>query len=344
MNNIHNLAVLLEAFFTDRLMRQRHASPETIASYRDTFCLLLRFANERLKKSPSQLELQDLSAPFIGGFLDHLEKERGNSARTRNTRLAAIRSFFKYVALREPAHSVLIQRVLAMPSKRYDKAQIEFLTYPEVNALLEAPDRTTWAGRRDRALLLLAVQTGLRVSELTGLSCQDVVVHNGAHVHCKGKERCTPLRKEAVAILRAWLADEQGSGRHQGMPANEVKVSPDDISEVSLQGYGVPTGQGGYQSIVFRTKPVTLQDKRLQDMIDEGRKAELFSVAFRAAITETFPVQPEGLIAIESVGSTTDGRTQWEFTLNLATPRSPEDVLKVLGTIQLQDLHVHPPL
>lgn len=214
MKTFANFPGLLEAFFTDRLVRQRQASPNTIASYRDTFCLLLRFAQQHLNKAPSALTIEDLDAPFIGAFLDHLEKDRGNSARSRNTRLAAIQSFFRYVALHEPLHSALAQRVLAMPSKRYDRKPIEFLTRQEIDALLEAPGQDTWAGRRDRALLLLAVQTGLRVSELIGLRCQDVVLDRGAHVRCQGKgrkERCTPLRKEVVSVLRAWLRERNGS-------------------------------------------------------------------------------------------------------------------------------------
>jgi site-specific recombinase XerD len=204
---------LLEAFFTDRLMRQRQASPHTIASYRDTFRLLLEFVSLRLKKAPSALSLDDLDAPLVGAFLDHLEQARSISARSRNVRLAAIHSFFKYAAFHQPAHSALIQRVLAMPSKRYHQSAVEFLTRSEIDALLAAADQRTWIGRRDRALLLLGVQSGLRVSELVGLRCQDVVLGTGAHVRCQGKgrkDRCTPLRKEAVAVLRAWLRENNG--------------------------------------------------------------------------------------------------------------------------------------
>lgn len=199
---------LLEAFFTDRLMRQRQASPHTIASYRDTFCLLLRFIQQTLKKTPSTVSLTDINAPFVCTFLDHLEAKRGNSARTRNTRLAALHSFFKYAALREPHHSAVIHRVLAIPSKRYRHREVEFLTRKETEAILAVPDPGTWAGRRDHALILLAVQTGLRVSELIGLTRQDIVLGKGAHVRCTGKgrkDRCTPLRKDTVNVLRAWL-------------------------------------------------------------------------------------------------------------------------------------------
>ena len=224
MATFANFPGILEAFFTDRLMRQRQASPHTIASYRDTFRLLLEFVFLRLKKAPSALSLDDLDAPLIGAFLDHLERERGVSARTRNVRLAAIHSFFKYAAFHDPAHSALIQRVLAMPSKRYDKAAIEFLSRSETDALVAAADQRTWIGRRDRALLLLAVQLGLRVSELVGLRGQDVVLGSGAHVRCQGKgrkERCTPLRKEVVTVLRAWLREQNRPPASPSFPTSE---------------------------------------------------------------------------------------------------------------------------
>lgn len=208
-----NFSALLQAFFTDRLMRQRQASPETIASYRDAFCLLFSFVKQRLNKTPSALEIEDIDAPLIVEFLCWLESERGNCARTRNARLAAIHSFFKYAALRTPTHSWLIQRVLAIPGKRYDRVPVEYLSRIETEALLAAPDQTTWSGRRDRTLMLLTVQAGLRVSELVGLDCQDIVLGNGAHVRCKGKgrkERCTPLRKETIEALYTWLRERDG--------------------------------------------------------------------------------------------------------------------------------------
>jgi site-specific recombinase XerD len=203
----------VQAFFTDRLLRQRRASPHTIAGYRDAFRLLLRFALEQLGKTPTELEVEDLDAPFIGEFLDHLEARRGNSARTRNARLAAIRSFFRYVALNEPAHALLCQRILAMPSKRHERRTIEFLDRQEIDALLAAPDTSTWTGRRDRTLLLVAIQTGLRVSELIGLRNQDVVLGTGAHVRCEGKgrkHRCTPLRKDTVVMVEGWQRKQRG--------------------------------------------------------------------------------------------------------------------------------------
>jgi integrase/recombinase XerD len=210
MNSDTNFSGLVQAFFTDRLLRQRGASPHTVAGYRDTFRLLLRFAKERLGKAPSKLSLKDLDAPFVGDFLDHLEKGRGNGARSRNTRLAAIHSFFHYLSFQEPAYADQCRRILAIPSKRYERRLIEYLTAEEIDALLAAPDRTTWIGRRDRALLLVGIQTGLRVSELIGLRRSDIILGAGAHVRCEGKgrkQRFTPLRQEAVAVLAQWLRE-----------------------------------------------------------------------------------------------------------------------------------------
>jgi integrase/recombinase XerD len=221
MNSPSPFPALLEAFFTDRLMRQRQASTHTVVSYRDTFRLLLEYAQRRLHKAPSDLTMSDLDTPLLGAFLDYLEQARHNSARSRNLRLAAIHSFFRYVALHEPQHSALAQRVLAMPSKRYVRRPIEFLTRDEVEALLAAPDASTWTGRRDQALLLLAVQTGLRAAELLDLRCQDIVLGAGAHVRCLGKgrkQRCTPLRKDTVAILRRWLQERQGQPADVAFP------------------------------------------------------------------------------------------------------------------------------
>ena len=207
------LAPTLQAFFTDRLIKQRHASQHTITAYRDTIRLLLRFASERTRTPPSDLDITDLDAPLIGAFLDHLEHERGNSARTRNARLAAIRSLFRYAALNHPEHAATIQRVLSIPPKRFKRALVSFLTEPELDALLNAPDRTTWTGRRDHALILLAAQTGLRASELIGLSRTDLHLGHGAHVNCVGKgrkQRITPLTMSTVTTLREWLREREG--------------------------------------------------------------------------------------------------------------------------------------
>ncbi|MGH3837991.1 MAG: tyrosine-type recombinase/integrase [Pseudonocardiaceae bacterium] len=208
------LAPVMQGFFTERLIGQRRASPHTVASYRDTFRLLLGFAQRCTRKAPSKLSLEDLDAVVIGAFLDYLEAERHNSVRTRNNRLAAIHSLFAYAALRHPEHAALIQRVLAIPAKRTDRQLVSFLTDEEIDAVLAAPDRNTWIGRRDHALLLVAVQTGLRVSELTSLACSDVELGTGAHLRCHGKgrkERITPLTTQVSAVLRVWLAERQGA-------------------------------------------------------------------------------------------------------------------------------------
>lgn len=208
---------LLQSFFSHRLIAQRQASPHTIASYRDTFRLLLHFAHEKLGKPASRITLEDLNATFIGAFLDNLEHDRGNAVRSRNHRMTVIRSFFRYAALESPQHSGIVQRVLAIPSKRHERRLVGFLSRPEIDALLTAPDRNIWRGRRDHALLLMAVQTGLRLSEITALRQQDVVLGRGAHVRCVGKgrkERCTPLAKSTAAVLAEWIR-EQGSGGAQ---------------------------------------------------------------------------------------------------------------------------------
>jgi integrase/recombinase XerD len=233
MRSKTTLAVLLQEFFTGRLIGQRRVSSHTVASYRDTFRLLLRFAQERLKKEPSKLGLAQIDAPLLLAFLDYLEKERGNSARSRNTRLAALHSFFRYVALQEPEYAAQAQRILAIPCKRYTRRPIDYLTGTEVEAILKAPDQKTWGGRRDTALLLVAVETGLRLSELIGLRCADVVLNHGAHVRCEGKgrkERCTPLRKETVKVLSAWLRERQGQPSDPLFPSTRGgALSPDGV-------------------------------------------------------------------------------------------------------------------
>jgi site-specific recombinase XerD len=206
MNTSRSLATLLEGFFTQSLMQQRRASPHTIASYRDTFRLLLQFAQRRLHKAPSLLALDDVNAPLVLAFLDELEQRRGVTARTRNLRLTAIHSFLRYAAFESPEHLALIQRVLAIPAKRFTRALVHYLTRTEVDALLAAPDQGTWSGRRDHALILLAVQTGLRLSELTSLQRDDLSLGTGSHVRVIGKgrkERCTPLSKITRTVMVA---------------------------------------------------------------------------------------------------------------------------------------------
>jgi len=212
------LAPTLQSFFTDRLIRQRHASAHTIVAYRDTFKLLLGFAEQRTGRAPSRLEIADLDAPLVGEFLDYLETERGNAVRTRNARLAAVHSLFRYAALSHPQDAAVIQRVLAIPPKRFNRVIVTYLDERETGALLAAPDPRTWTGRRDHALLAVAIQTGLRASELTGLTVADVHLGNGAHVSCLGKgrkQRITPLTSETVATLKLWMIERAG---HSGDP------------------------------------------------------------------------------------------------------------------------------
>lgn len=206
------LAPLLQRFFTQRLMQQRQASPHTISSYRDTFRQFLKFIQQRLRKPPSRLTFEEIDAPLIVAFLDELEKRQGISVRSRNLRLTAIHSFFRYAAFEAPAHSAQIQRVLAIPSKRFTRTLVHFLTRPEVEALLAAPDQFSWSGRRDHAFLLVAVQTGLCLSEMTGLKREDLILGAGAHLRVIGKgrkERCTPLAKSTLGVLKAWLREPQ---------------------------------------------------------------------------------------------------------------------------------------
>jgi site-specific recombinase XerD len=207
------LAPVLQGFFTDKLIAQRQASPHTITAYRDTCRLLLEFASKQARKQPCQLDIADLDAPLITAFLTHLEARRANTVTTRNARLAAIRSLFRYAALRAPEHAAVISRVLAIPPKRCDRAIVCFLDAGQIDALLAAPGQASWLARRDHALLLVAVQTGLRVSELTGLTTGDIHLGPGPHVRCHGKgrkDRATPLTRQTVAVLRTWLAERGG--------------------------------------------------------------------------------------------------------------------------------------
>lgn len=207
------LTATMQAFFVDRLITQRNASPRTVAAYRDTLKLLLRFASEQTGKQPSQLDFGDLDASLIGAFLNHLEHDRGNSPRTRNARLAAIHSLYRYSALRHPEHAQTIGRVIEIPAKRHERALISYLDLDEIKALLAAPDRDSWLGRRDHALLLVMIQTGLRVSELTNLRTRDLTLSTGAHCRVIGKgrkARCAMLTAETIAVLRPWSRERNG--------------------------------------------------------------------------------------------------------------------------------------
>ena len=244
------LAPTLQAFFTERLIRQCQASPHTVAAYRDTLRLLLVFASTRRGIEPSKLDIGDLDAPLIGAFLDHLEKQRKNSARTRNARLAAVGSLFRYAALRHPEHAALIERVLAIPRKRFDRKLVTFLIEPELDALLTAPNRITWTGRRDHTLLTLAAQTGLRASELIGLRVSDVHLSTGAHVSCMGKGRklrITPITSDMVALLRVWLTERAGQpGEPLFVTRSGTSLSRDALEHRLAKYIQIATGAPGH--------------------------------------------------------------------------------------------------
>lgn len=231
-----SFAALLQGFVTDRLLRQMRASPNTVSGYRDAFRLLLRYATERLGKAPSELTLEDIEPSLLIDFLEGLETKRENTTRTRNNRLAAIRSFFRHVAMNEPHHALRCQRILAIPQKRSQKKTIEFLRREEIEALIAAPDPATWLGRRDRTLLIVFVQTGLRVSELTSLRRDNIVLGAGAHVRCEGKgrkRRCTPLRRDAVTALEAWLDEQRPSPEAPLFPSSRGgRISTDAVERL----------------------------------------------------------------------------------------------------------------
>ena len=229
------LAPTLQAFFSERLIAQLNASPHTIGSYRDAFRLLLAFASKQAGKPPCELDIDDLDAPLIGAFLDHLEVDRGSSPRTRNNRLAAIHSLYRYAALRHPEHLQTIGRVMAIPAKRYERNNVGYLNLEEIKALLGAPNRGTWLGRRDHALLLVAIQTGLRVAELIGLRIRDVSLAAGAHVLARGKgrkQRAVTPRPETVAVLRQWLQERQGQSEDPLFPTRQGRALSTDAVEL----------------------------------------------------------------------------------------------------------------
>lgn len=256
------LAPTLQAFFTDRLISQRQASPHTITGYRDTFRLLLRFATDRTRTPASELDFADLEVPLVAAFLTHLETERGNGVRTRNHRLAAIHSLFGYAALHHPEHAASIQRVLAIPPKRFERNLVTFLTDDEVDALLAACDRSSWTGRRDHAMITLTVQTGLRISELTALTCADAALTGGAHVRCVGKgrkQRHTPLLPLTVEVLRAWLAERHGSPPEPLFPTSTGRQLSRDAIERRISQHVRVAAQGCPS---LRTKKVSAHTLR----------------------------------------------------------------------------------
>jgi len=264
---------LLQCFFTERLCTQMEASANTIVSYRDAFRLLLRFACERTGKAATKLRIEDLDADLIGDFLLHVETSRKNGARSRNTRLSAIRSFFRFVAISEPAHLLQCQQILAMPGKRYVKRSVTFLDCNESAALLTAPDLSTWSGRRGHAILLVALQTGLRASELIGLRCRDVVLGKGAHLRCEGKgrkERCTPLRRDTASLLERWLKQRRGSGDDPLFPSIRGDKLSRDALEHLVRKHNRTAAASCPSLAGKRVSPHTLRHSTAMELLQHG--------------------------------------------------------------------------
>ena len=267
------LPSLVQRFFTDRLCTQLGASPNTIAAYRDTFRLLLRFATQQTGKPPAKLTLEELDVTLVADFLTHMEDKRGNSARSRNARLASIRSFFGFVAITEPAHLMHCQKVLAIPGKRHEHRAVEFLNRAEMDALMAAPDRNTWIGRRDYAILILALQTGLRVSEITGLRRSDLVLGTGTHIRCDGKgrkQRCTPLRQQATQVLTVWLKERAGLDDDPLFPTLRGTRLSRDAMEQMVHKYVVVAAKSCSSLANKRVTPRVLRHSTAMDLLHHG--------------------------------------------------------------------------
>ena len=264
---------LVQQFFTDRLCAQMEASPNTVTAYRDTFRLLFRFASEQIGKPPTKLALEQLDVTFVGDFLAHVEDKRRNSARSRNARLAAIRSFFRFVAMKEPAHLLQCQKILAMPGKRYVRRTVEFLDRAEMSALLAAPDRSTWVGRRDHAMLSVALQTGLRASEIVSLRRHDIVAGPGAHIRCEGKgrkQRSTPLRQEITKLLEVWLKERGGSdGDPLFTTIRGAKLSRDAL-ELVVCRHTVTASKSCPSRVGKRVSPHVLRHSTAMELLHHG--------------------------------------------------------------------------
>lgn len=284
------LPALLQRFFTERLLGQVAASPHTVTAYRDAFRLLLRFASERRRCAPSDLTVDDLNAALVGRFLDHLESQRGNGARTRNARLAAVHSFFRYVAQEDPGRALHCQQVLAIPRKRHERGPVEFLSAEESAALLAAPDTRTWIGRRDRTLLLLALQTGLRNSELRALAGRDVTFSKVAHVRCVGKGRKlrnTPLRPDVAAALKVWMAQQRGQPEDSLFPSSRGGAMSADALARLLTHACTVAAKSCLSLAKKSVTPHTLRHTAAMDLLDRGVDITVIALWLGHESTET---------------------------------------------------------
>jgi site-specific recombinase XerD len=267
------LPALIQQFFTERLCTQMEASPNTIAGYRDTFRLLLRFVSEQTGRAPTKLKIEDMDAAVVGDFLTHVETLRRNSARSRNARLAAIRSFFRFVAMCEPAHMLHCQRILAIPGKRYVRRTVEFMDRAEMDALLAAPDHSTWVGRRDHAILIVALQTGLRASELISLRRCDIVTGTGAHIRCEGKgrkQRSTPLRRETLKVLEVWLMERAGADGDPLFPTIRGAKLSRDALELVVRRHTLSASRSCPTLIGKRVSPHILRHSTAMELLHHG--------------------------------------------------------------------------
>lgn len=295
-------ATLLTRFFTQRLMQQRQVSPHTISSYRDTFRLLLQFAKSRLAKEPSQLDWEAVDAPLISAFLDDLQTQRGISSRSRNLRLTAIRSFFSYAAFEMPTHAEQIQRVLAIPAKRCTHKQIHYLSRQEIDALLAAPDQNIWSGRRDHAWLLLAVQTGLRLSELTGLTRKDVHLDAGAHVHVLGKgrkERCTPLTRQTAVVLQDWLKELVPAEEHVVFPNRGGNRLSNDGIQYLLAKHVATAGKVCPSLLTRQVSPHVLRHTAAMELLQAGVDTTVIALWLGHESVETTHIYLEADLAMK---------------------------------------------
>jgi integrase/recombinase XerD len=274
------IAPTLQAWFTDRLMTQKNASPRTIAAYRDTLRLLLIFAQQQTGKEPCQLDFADLDAPLIGAFLNHLEQDRGNSPKTRNARFAAIHSLYRYSALRHPEHAATIARVIEIPTKRHQRTMISYLDRDEIDALLQAPDRATWLGRRDHAMLLTAIQTGVRVSELVNLTIANLALGTGAHLRVLGKgrkERSAVLTSETVTVLAPWLRERKGEPHEPLFPTRRGGSLTSRAFAVLLDKHTATAAQACPSLQTKRVTPHTL--RHTNAMLLRAEKVDIYTIA-----------------------------------------------------------------